>query len=79
MAYVYAVCRPYGIHTRNTDGNRSNVLRAFTSRTERDAWVQADTQHRESIPASHFAARRFMRGGIEELTPYGGMMRFMDR
>lgn len=58
----YAAYRPYGVHTLNTNGPRPDKLLRFGSKAEREAWVAADSQHREPVSASTDelrAARRF--------------------
>lgn len=57
----YAAFRPYGIATLNTNGPRADVLLRFDSKAERDAWIAADMQHRESIAATATEVRAALR------------------
>jgi hypothetical protein len=57
----YAEYCPYGITALNTNGPRANKLIVFPTRSERDAWVAADPQHRESLSASANKVRAAVR------------------
>lgn len=57
----YAAYRPYGTTTLNTNGNRADVLLRFDAKADRDAWIAADMQHRESVPATATEVRAALR------------------
>jgi len=67
----YAEYCPYGVTVRNTNGPRANKLIVFATRSERDAWVAADPQHREEVAATSNTVRAALR--FEERSGYSIM------
>lgn len=81
----YGYRNDYGIGTRNADGERLGTLHVFSSRRERDAWVEADrfdgNWHRERIDSREarreleaLAVLEDMRPDAARLEPTGALI-----